>query len=157
MVPTRSLPHLAGVGAVLLVACGMASAQIAPRDAHVVIPSQIEYKAVSGYPAGYARAILEGDTDKPMPVTYRVRLPEHFKFEPHTHAWDEHVTVLEGTWYLGFGTSFEMARLKALPPMSFVIIPSGTPHFVYTKGEVVCQVHGTGPVGLTFVGKPDAH
>lgn len=156
MLRTRPVRQLTWVGAVLLVGFAVGSAQMAGRDVHIVIPSQIEYKPVSGYPSGYARAMLEGDTAKPMPVTYRVRLPAHFRFEPHTHAWDEHVTVLEGTWYLGFGTSFEMARLKALPPLSFVIIPSGTPHFVYTKGEVVCQVHGTGPVGLTFVGKPDA-
>jgi quercetin dioxygenase-like cupin family protein len=155
MLPTRPVEQFISVGAVLLVGLAVASAQVARRDVRVVIPSEIEYKPVSGYPSGYARAMLEGETDKAMSITYRVRLPPHFKFEPHTHEWDEHVTVLEGTWYLGFGTSFEKSRLKALPPMSFVIIPSGTPHFVYTEGEVVCQVHGTGPVGLTFVRKPE--
>jgi hypothetical protein len=153
MLTTLPVRPLLAVTAALLVGFGLGGglAQSARRDAQVVVPSEIEYKSVPGYPPGYARALLEGDPSKPTSITYRVRLPAHYKFEPHVHAWDEHVTVLEGTWYLGFGTAFEKSRLKALPPMSFAIIPSGTPHFVYTEGVVVCQVHGTGPVGLTFV------
>ena len=107
---------------------------------------------IPGYPPGYQRAVLEGATDRPGPVTYRVRLPPHFRFEPHTHTWDEHVTILKGTWYVGFGTDFEEAHLEKLEAGSFALIPGGTPHYVRTgDDETVVQVHGIGPTGMTLV------
>ncbi len=69
----------------------------------------------------------------------------------HTAVADEHITVLQGPWYLGLGESFDTSRLKALPTGSFVIIPAGTPHFVSTENEAIIQAHGVGVVSITFV------
>lgn len=113
-----------------------------------VAPSEITWSAVAGYPPGYARAMLEGDAGKAVPFTYRVRLPAGFTFPPHTHAGDEHVTVLEGAWSLGIGGAFEASRLKAFPAGSFVIIPAGTPHYVAVESDTTIQVHGIGPIGF---------
>ena len=115
-------------------------------------PSEIKWSAVSGYPPGYARAMLEGEADKAVPFTYRVRLPARFTFQPHTHAGDEHVTVLEGAWSVGVGDTFDASRLRSFPVGSFILIPAGTPHFVATEDDAVIQVHGIGPVGFRFVG-----
>jgi quercetin dioxygenase-like cupin family protein len=145
--------HLIWLGVILLAASVLVSARSGETGVHVVMPSEVKWTPVAGYPPGYQRTILEGEADKAVPITYRVRLPAGFRFPPHTHAWTEHVTVLEGTWHLGIGESFDTSRLKALPAGSFVIIPAGTPHFVSTEGEVIAQVHGIGPVGLTFVAK----
>src|SRR5947209_16870466 len=64
----------------------------------VVTTSEMRWAAVPGYPAGYSRAMLEGDIAGTGPHSYRVRLPAGFTIQPHTHDADEHVTVLEGTW-----------------------------------------------------------
>jgi quercetin dioxygenase-like cupin family protein len=118
------------------------------KPARALAPSQIHWTAVPGYPPGYARAMLEGEADKAVAFTYRVRLPAGFTFQPHTHAGDEHVTVLQGAWSFGVGDTFDAARLKSFPAGSFVIIPAGTPHFVAVESETVIQVHGVGPIGF---------
>ena len=70
----------------------------------------------------------------------------------HTEsAADEDVTVLQGTWHLGLGESFDAARLQAVPAGSFVTIPAGTAHFIATETETIVQVHGVGLVGMSYV------
>jgi quercetin dioxygenase-like cupin family protein len=96
--------------------------------------------------------MLEGESDKVLPFTYRVRLPAGFKFQPHTHAGDEHVTVLQGTWAFGIGGTFDPSHLRPLPVGSFVVIPAGTPHFVAVEKDAIIQVHGIGPIGFQPVG-----
>jgi quercetin dioxygenase-like cupin family protein len=117
-----------------------------------VTPSEVNWSAVSGYPPGYARAMLEGEADKAVPFTYRVRLPAGFTFPPHTHAGDERVTVLQGAWSFGVGGTFDASRLRSFPPGSFVVIPAGTPHFIATDSDTIIQVHGIGPIGFRLVG-----
>jgi quercetin dioxygenase-like cupin family protein len=135
----------------LLAGLGFLSAQTGKTGVRIVTPSDIQFVPVPGYPAGYARMMLDGKADQPGNHTYRVRLPAGFKTEPHTHAADEHVTVLQGTWYLGLGESFDAARLKAVPAGSFVTIPAGTPHFISTETETIVQVQGVGLVRMRLV------
>jgi ChrR-like protein with cupin domain len=145
--------------AVVIAGLLMIGAQVGPAPGggsgvRVMTPADITWTPVAGYPPGYARAMLEGEASKPIPFTYRVRLPAHFTFQPHTHASDEHVTVLEGTWFFGVGERFDASRLTAVPAGSFVVIPAGTPHFVYTERETIVQAHGMGPIAMQLVGKP---
>jgi quercetin dioxygenase-like cupin family protein len=117
----------------------------------ILQPSAMQWKTVPGYPPGYQRAMLEGEADKPVPITYRVRLPDGFRFAPHIHPWNEHVTVLEGKWRLGIGDSFDTAKMTTLEAGSFAIIPAGVPHFVLAEGQTIIQVHGLGPLGMKLV------
>ncbi|PYR72077.1 MAG: hypothetical protein DMF86_24590 [Acidobacteria bacterium] len=72
----------------------------------------------------------------------------------HTHAQDELVTVIEGTWYLGEGVKFEAAKLRRYPRGSFIVIHAGVPHFVAAeKGAVVVQVSGTGKFQTEYLEK----
>ena len=133
----------------LVAGLGLLSAQ-AEKGVRIVTPSDIHFVPVPGYPAGYARMMLDGKADEPG-HTYRVRLPAGLRIEPHTHPADEDVTVLQGTWRLGLGESFDAARLKALPAGSFVTIPAGTAHFLSIETETIVQVHGVGRVGMSYV------
>ena len=130
----------------LLVAHSSASTGV-----RILQPSAMQWKPVPGYPPGYERAMLEGEADQPVPITYRVRLPDGFRFAPHVHPWNEHVTVLEGKWRLGIGKTFDVATMTTLEAGSFVIIPAGVPHFVVAEGQTVVQVHGVGPLGMKLV------
>jgi quercetin dioxygenase-like cupin family protein len=91
----RSRDVLAALVVMVTIASTIASAPGEGNSVHAVTPSEINWSAVRGYPSGYARAMLEGEAGKAVPFTYRVRLPPGFTFKPHTHAGDEHVTVLE--------------------------------------------------------------
>ena len=134
----------------LLAGLFLLSAQTEKTGVRIVTPSDIQFVPVPGYPAGYARMMLDGKADEPG-HTYRVRLPAGLRIEPHTHPAEEEVTVLQGTWLLGLGESFDAARLKAVPAGSFVTIPAGTAHFIATETETIVQVHGVGRVGMSYV------
>jgi len=53
----------------------------------------------------------------------------------HTHAQDELVTVIEGTWYLGEGAKFESAKLKGYPAGSFNRYSGRHPSFCRSEGK----------------------
>jgi mannose-6-phosphate isomerase-like protein (cupin superfamily) len=148
----RSRDKVAVLVCMVLIASAVSSAPGDEKPVRAVTPSEIKWSAVPGYPSGYSRAMLEGDADKAGPHTYRVRLPAGFKIQPHTHAADEHVTVLQGTWSVGVGDTFEASRLRSFPVGSFVVVPAGTPHFLSIESETIVQVHGVGPIGFRLVG-----
>ena len=151
----RSREVVGAVVGAVIIASAVRSAPGNANSVRAVAPSEIKWSAVPGYPSGYARAMLEGEADKAVPFTYRVRLPAGSTFQPHTHAGDEHVTVLQGVWALGVGNTFDASRLRSFPVGSFVVIPAA-PHFVGTESDTVIQVHGIGPIGVQFVGRGGA-
>ena len=53
--------------------------------------------------------ILYGDPESPgQPFVMRIRELPGTVVTPHSHPVDEHITVLQGTWYLGFGETCDM-------------------------------------------------
>ena len=108
-------------------------------------PDEIRWFTPPYYNDGRQRAQLFGDSSAGGTWIDRVKIPGGARVLAHTHAQDELVTVIEGTWYLGEGAKFDSARLKGYPAGSFVIIPAGVGHFVAAKdGAVVVQASGTG-------------
>ena len=106
------------------------------------------------YNDGRQRAQLFGDSSKGGVWVDRVKIPGGAKVLAHTHAQDELVTVIEGTWYLGEGAKFDSAKLKGYPAGSFIVIPAGVPHFVATKdGAAVVQLSGTGKFQTDYLEK----
>ena len=60
-------------------------------------------------------------------------------------------TVVSGTWYFGYGSVADEARVKPLPPGSFYTEPADVPHFALTHDEpVVVYIHGWGPTSTRF-------
>jgi quercetin dioxygenase-like cupin family protein len=103
-------------------------------------------------PTGTLRTNLGGDDKKAGLYLYRVKFPANFKNTPHFHPDDRVVTVMSGTLYVGYGERFEEKQMKALPAGSIWTEPAKQPHFVWAKdGEVVIQVSGVGPSGVTQV------
>lgn len=102
-------------------------------------------------PAGTEVAVLEGDPTKAGPYVQRARFPDGARIQPHTHPGVERVSVLEGTFYLGFGERFAEETAQALPAGSHFVIPPNTPHFAHVQGRTVVQVHETGPSVINYV------
>jgi quercetin dioxygenase-like cupin family protein len=117
-------------------------------------PAQVRWFTPSYYADGRQRAQLLGDSSQGGAWVDRVKIPAGKRVLAHTHSQDELVTVIEGTWYLGEGTKFQLTNLKAYPAGSFVLIPAGVPHFVAAKeGTVVVQLNGTGKFQTDYVEK----
>jgi quercetin dioxygenase-like cupin family protein len=138
------------------IAIGRTHAQ-QPTQSHVMATPGSEKwgPAPPSLPAGAQVAVLEGDPAKPGAFTMRIKLPDGYRIPPHWHPADEHVTVIAGTFVMGLGEKFDESAGKPLDAGSFAMMPTGTRHFVWTKGATVVQLHGIGPWGITYVNASD--
>jgi quercetin dioxygenase-like cupin family protein len=108
--------------------------------------------AVPANPAGPTMTVLVGDPKLPGLYTVRVAIPAHTQVKPHTHRDNRSVTVLSGTWQMGYGAQFDAKLLKELKPGSLFTEPAGQAHFSQTTDEpVVILVTGYGPNDTKFV------
>jgi quercetin dioxygenase-like cupin family protein len=57
----------------------------------------------------------------------------------------QHILVLKGTLLVGFGEQVDFASVKEYGAEGFVVIPSGRPHYHWTRGETEIQVQAVGP------------
>ena len=102
--------------------------------------------------SGIQTFVLKGDPDKAGLYTIMLRIPANTRIAAHVHQDDRVATVVSGTWYIGYGDSFNTAELKALPPGSFYTEPSNRSHFAATRDEpAVVQITGVGPSSTSYV------
>lgn len=119
---------------------------------HVMIdPADLEWSDVASMPPPAQIAVIEGDLAEAEPFTVRLRLPDGYRIEPHTHPAFERVTVLSGTLHFGAGERFDPTRMRALGPGGVAIMPPGAPMFARAEGDTVIQLHGTGPWGIEYL------
>ena len=117
-------------------------------------PLQVRWFTPSYYTDGRERAHLLGDSNQGGVWVDRVKMPAGKRVVAHTHPQDELVTVIDGTWYLGEGTKFNLTNLKAYPAGSFIVVPAGVPHFVAAmEGNVIVQLNGSSKFHTDYVEK----
>jgi hypothetical protein len=96
-------------------------------------------------------AVLSGDPEANATFTIRYRTFREIIVPPHWHPCDEHITVLDGPFSIGFGESLDPGSLVSLAEGAYVEIPARTAHFtVYGAGTIV-QVSGMGPFKTIYV------
>jgi quercetin dioxygenase-like cupin family protein len=116
------------------------------------ISALLSPSAASAAPPTVQMTPLIGDPTKPGLYTVRVNIAPHTQVRPHTHRDNRSVTVISGTWHMGYGGTFDAKGLKDLPPGSFYTEPAGQAHFAQTGDEpVVIWVTGYGPSDTKFV------
>ena len=124
------------------------------KQVTALAPPDIRWFTPSYYTDGRQRAHLLGDSTKGGEWTDRVRIPGGSQVLAHTHPTDEVVTVIEGTWYLGMGKTFDETRLTGYPAGSFIFRPAHLPHFLATKHDgAVVQVSGHDIFRTVYVDK----
>ena len=135
----------------MLLMSSVTGAGEAPQSGITFTPDQMTWQPNPRVPGlGVARIISSGK--QPGPYVYRVKFPPGRVVQAHSHPDDRTYTVLAGTWYIGWGTTFDKSMLKALPVGSFYTEPAGVPHFVATPGgEAIVQITGTGPTTVHYV------
>jgi hypothetical protein len=118
---------------------------------HVIVrPDNVTWGPASPkLPAGAQFARISGDPSKPgEPYVFRAKLPDDYSVPPHWHPTDEHMTVIQGVFRLGFGTTFDAGATRELPPGSYSMLLKNVPHYNMTKGETIPQFHGIGPLSV---------
>src|SRR5712664_1406152 len=122
----------------------------------VAVPDSMKWNAAPpALPAGAKLAVLEGDPAKRGPFTMRLSFPDGYTISPHFHPAAEHVNVLKGTLLVGMGNKLDPTKFNELPEGTFGMIPARMRHFARAKGDVVIQLHGTGPWQLIYVNRAD--
>lgn len=155
-----SLRRTAVVFPLALAAAGIAVA-LAEGPAHdpehvVVDPATIAWKETSGaLPKGGHLAVLKGDPTKESFFVLRLKMPDGYKISPHWHPATENVTVIQGTFHLGAGETFDAAAATSMGPGAFTSMPARMRHFAFAKGETIIQLHGVGPWQLYYVHPED--
>jgi len=102
-------------------------------------------------PDGVARMNLVGDSVSPTGLSaFRLRYPagvgsDSTKAAVHFHMGTQHLTVIRRTLVVGFGENVDFASVKEYAAEGFVVIPSGRPHYHWTRGETEIQVETIGP------------
>jgi quercetin dioxygenase-like cupin family protein len=147
---TRALAFVS----ILLVA---STAAADPPIQQRVKPDEFDFSTAGSAGAGTSgiaairTIVLKGDPTRAGLYTILLRVPAGTRIAAHSHPDDRVATVISGTWYLGYGKTFDVNALKALPPGSFYTEPPGDRHFAETRdSDVVLQITGFGPTGTTY-------
>jgi quercetin dioxygenase-like cupin family protein len=126
------------------------------RATEVVTPEELVWQpAPESLPRGARVAVLHGDPRGPGLFTIMVSFPADYRVPPHTHPFDERVTVLGGALGVGHGEQLDPGQGTLLPPGTFVLFPAGEPHHVWTTQETVFQLTTEGPFEIRYLDPAD--
>ncbi|MEW6687821.1 MAG: cupin domain-containing protein [Pseudomonadota bacterium] len=130
---------------------GLIAGPVSAQDASVMV-RDIKWQDAPSIGPGAKTAVIDGDPKSSGPFVMRLRLPPNTTIGLHTHPATENVTVLKGTLYFAAGDKVDRKAAKAFGPGSYFSIAQGKPMFAYSKGgEVIAQLHGNGPWGITYL------
>ncbi len=132
--------------------------KIKNENAHVMItPEELVWiDGPDGLPSGAKMVVLEGNPSQPGPFTLRIKIPANYKIPAHWHPAIEHVTVLQGTLFMGDGDKLDESKGKKLSAGSYAVMQVNTHHFAWTGAdEAIIQLHGVGPWGITYINPLD--
>lgn len=100
--------------------------------------------------AGNLDAVLYGDPSKAGLYIVLTKWEPHKMSHPHFHANDRFITVVSGTWWVGWGPKYDPATTFPIPAGSFVTHYGKQIHWDGAKdGEVILQIVGQGPATST--------
>jgi hypothetical protein len=139
---------------VLALAQGVKPTATNPPMSHdFVTPDQLVWKPLI---PGAEMAVVFGDLDKKGGLyVIRIRSKGEVKVPPHWHVTDEHLTVLEGSFWIGAGEQFDASKLQEMKVAAHAMMPAGVRHFSLTKGDNVIELFGEAPFVVNFVNPED--
>lgn len=139
------------MGSSVLISSTTAIANEPVKSGVMLTPEEIKWKP-NPRVTGLGVARIQGSAKEPGSFVHRVKFPKGRVVQAHSHPDDRTYTVLSGTWYIGWGDTYDPDKLTALPTGSFYTEPAGVPHFIATPdGETIVQITGTGPSAVHYV------
>jgi quercetin dioxygenase-like cupin family protein len=135
---------------------GLFALPVAAMDDHVSLASdQLKWSPISpAYQKGAEMAVLAGDPTKDGQYVIRIKAPAGYRVAPHSHPFDEHVTVISGSLILDGGDKLNDSK-AAIKAGAFVKMPKGMVHYAIFPELTIIQVHGRGPQGITYMNPSD--
>jgi len=116
---------------------------ILPDSIHWVNPPSV---------SGLQAAWVLGAEQQAGVYIIRVKLETGARIPPHTHPDERNTTVLTGTVYVGFGETFDEAKVVAIPAGAVYVTPANVPHYLWAKdGDTMYQEAGMGPTGTEII------
>lgn len=136
------------LAALLMVSCGQnKSTSNFGSKPTTVAPSVIPEAPDTMLSNGRRNIFLVGRREYPGLFVERSIFPAAYRSYPHTHSGDINITVISGSLNLALTSSADSATVaKSYGPGSFVIIPTGKPHFEWFTEITVMDITGVGPV-----------
>jgi hypothetical protein len=94
--------------------------------------------------------VLAGNPSAPGFYIIRIRFPAGMTSRPHFHNQDRFITVIQGTWYAGTQSTYDMSKTVPIKAGGFMKHPAGAVHYDGAKDEpVIVEIRGMGPVTTT--------
>jgi len=141
---TAALSFVAGASAA-------AVPQIRATPIEVISSDKGDSQVGSSKLPGVHTTNLAGDPARAGFYSILLFVPAYTTIQAHSHRDDRMATVVSGRWQFGYGTRFDEAELKALPPGSVYSEPGGVDHFARTTDEpVVVHICGFGPTDTRY-------
>jgi quercetin dioxygenase-like cupin family protein len=118
-----------------------------PKIISYTLPKDIKWV---DSPSGSSQAVLVGDPSKPGLYVVLTKWRKGYMSRPHSHPNDRFITVLSGTWWMGWGPKYDPASTFPVPAGTFVVHHGGQIHYDGAKDEdAVLQIVGIGPASST--------
>ena len=119
-------------------------------------PSKLTWgPAPAAFPAGAKMAVVEGDPGKAAQFTVELSFPDGYRIRPHFHPTAETVTVKKGSFLVGMGDTFDLAKTQVLKVGGKGSIAANEHHYAAAKGTTVVDVSAMGPFAMTYVNPAD--
>jgi quercetin dioxygenase-like cupin family protein len=121
----------------------------------VVKPDALIWKDNPALPKGIQVAVILGDPTKAEVVVQRVKFPPNFEIAPHTHPYDEVVTVISGTIATDESEKLEK-KAEMLKAGSLFTHAAKHAHYAWSGPDgAIVQVQFTGPGGIDYINPAD--
>jgi hypothetical protein len=132
---------------------GVSGVQASDPDPSImtfVLPDQIHWTKSPGG-RGPETAILYGDPKKAGGIyVVLTKWPPHTMSRPHFHPNDRYISVIEGTWWVGWGPKYDPDSTYPMPKGSFVRHIAKGIHYDGAKdAECIIEIMGVGPDTVT--------
>ena len=139
----KKLALLAALNAVVF------AAEPDPKVLAVTLPKDLKWTGTGGN----RQAILFGDPAKAGMYAILVKwLPGNMS-RPHTHPSARYITVIKGTWWLGWGEKYDPASTYPVKEGTFVEHYANQVHYDGAKDEeCIIEIVGMGPAESVQLG-----
>ena len=104
--------------------------------------------ALPGFAPGAKMAVLHGDPAGPGGFVMRLSFPDGYQIPVHWHPTGENMTVVQGSFALGMGNTFDASGLHTYNVGDFAYLPPQQSHFARAHGATIVQINGRGPFAI---------
>jgi hypothetical protein len=99
---------------------------------------------------GVLRRDLVGDSSRPGPFKYQLKVTAGTRVAAHQHYNDMHVKVLSGSMFIIIGEPLESSRAERFAAGSGFVVPAHAWHDEWWDEETVLEAEGVGPMETVY-------